>query len=82
MQNTVKMQNMITCVLIVFQSDMIEEETKQQSKSVIWYQQRAGRITASNFKASIKTSIENPSKSLVTKICDPVSVKFTTQATR
>ena len=34
----------------------IEASTRKQSQSKVWYQQRAGRITASNLKSACKTN--------------------------
>uniref|UniRef100_A0A8C6LGZ3 YqaJ viral recombinase domain-containing protein n=1 Tax=Nothobranchius furzeri TaxID=105023 RepID=A0A8C6LGZ3_NOTFU len=65
-----------------FQSDIVEEETRAQSKSNIWFDQRSGRITASTFKAATKTDITKPSVSLIRKICYPKSHSFTSEATR
>lgn len=63
------------------ESDLIEQATKKQVKSKIWMQQRSGRITASKFYAVCHTSIEKPSVSLVSQICDPAGHTFTTEAT-
>ena len=68
--------------IICLQADLIEEETREQASSQVWFQQRAGRVTASNFKAATRTSPTEPSRSLVTKICYPEAVKFTSEATR
>ncbi|KAL1276487.1 hypothetical protein QQF64_036110 [Cirrhinus molitorella] len=64
------------------QSDIVEEETRAQSKSRIWFDQRSGRITASTFRAATKTDVRKPSVSLIRKICYPKSHSFTTEATR
>ncbi len=63
------------------QVELIAETTKAQSKSKNWYMQRAGRVTASNAKGCFTTSIENPSVSLVKKICYPDVYKFTSKTT-
>ena len=42
----------------------VEEATRGQSKSKIWHEQRAGRVTASTLKAALATSVANPSPSL------------------
>lgn len=52
------------------------EATKKQSKSMDWYKYRAGRITALNFKAVCRTSIEKPSLSIIKNICYPVKTNF------
>lgn len=54
----------------------IEHLSAQQSKSVYWYRFRAGRITASNFKKACRTSIVNPSISLIKQICYPEDAIF------
>ena len=60
----------------------IETSTRKQSQSKVWYQQRAGRITASNLKSACKTNTAKPAKSLVKSICYPEAHKFSTAATR
>lgn len=60
----------------------IETSTRKQSQSKVWYQQRAGRITASNLKSACKTNTAKPAKSLVKSICFPEAHKFSTAATR
>ena len=42
----------------------IEASTRKQSQSKVWYQQRAGRITASNLKSACKTNTAKPAKNL------------------
>jgi len=56
--------------------------TRKQSQSKVWYQQRAGHITASNLKSACKTNTAKPAKSLVKSICYPEAHKFSTAATR
>lgn len=60
----------------------IEAATRKQSHSKVWYQQWAGRITASNLKSACKTKIAKPSKSLIKSICYPEAHKFSSAATR
>ncbi|XP_057711359.1 uncharacterized protein LOC130928652 [Corythoichthys intestinalis] len=64
------------------QISAIEQMTREQSTTKSWFLYRAGRITASNFKAASRTKIENPSNSLIQRICYPDAFKFTTEATR
>ncbi|XP_071796257.1 uncharacterized protein [Asterias amurensis] len=64
------------------QAAVLEQATQKQSKSPIWFQQRAGRITASNIKAAAHTSINKPSVSLIKRVCYPDAYKFETSATR
>ena len=54
----------------------IETSTRKQLQNKDWYQQWAGRITAS------KTNTAKPAKSLVKSICYPEAHKFSTAATR
>lgn len=56
--------------------EYIQLLSSQQAKSVYWYRFRAGIITASNFKRACRTSIENPSITLVKQICYPEDTKF------
>ena len=59
----------------------IEKVIWAQSKYKIWFDQRAGRITASVFKRAANTDPKNPSKSLIKAICYPESNSFTIPAT-
>nr|CAI5856481.1 unnamed protein product [Callosobruchus analis] len=59
----------------------IQEATKKQAQSAMWFQQRTGRITASNFKRTCRTSVLAPSLSLIKTICYPTSFLFKTKAT-
>lgn len=56
--------------------EYIEQLSAEQSKSIYWYRFRAGRITASNFKKSCRTSLTNPSISLIKTICYPEDTIF------
>ena len=60
----------------------IETSTRKQSQNKVWYQQRAGRITASNLKSACKTNTAKPAKSLAKSICYPEAHKFSTPSTR
>jgi len=64
------------------QSQAIELETREQSKSRVWFEQRAGRITASRLKSACHTNITDPSKSLIRQICYPEAHQFSSVATR
>ncbi|KAI4468024.1 exonuclease phage-type/recb c-terminal domain-containing protein [Holotrichia oblita] len=59
----------------------VQAATRQQAQSSLWFQQRAGRITASNFRAVCRTTVERPSKSLIKIICYPTNFLFKTKAT-
>lgn len=59
----------------------IEEVTRAQAKSNEWFNQRAGRITASKLKQVCRTSLSKPSLSLIKQICYPLKFQFKTKAT-
>ncbi|XP_034062056.1 uncharacterized protein LOC117539828 [Gymnodraco acuticeps] len=63
------------------QVQAVEEETRNQSLSAIWFSQRAGMITASRLKQVLQTSLAQPSKSLIKSISYPEAYKFSTAAT-
>lgn len=49
--------------------DFIEKSTRAQSDCLAWHQLRTGRITASIAHQVLHTDMDNPSKSLILKIC-------------
>jgi len=51
------------------QSDYVESVTTGQSSSLLWYQQRAGRITASVADSVLHSNIDNFAPPLIKKIC-------------
>jgi len=51
------------------QCQLIEQETKGQASTKMWYTYRCGRITASKFGVVIKSNDKEPPKSLVEAIC-------------
>lgn len=57
------------------QAQNVEHSTKAQSSCKLWHSMRAGRITASNFKAACRTSTSTPSESLIKKICYTSSIQ-------
>ena len=59
----------------------IEEMTRSQAKSKLWFQQRAGRVTASKLKAVISSATSQPSQSLIKAVCYPESACFKSKAT-
>lgn len=59
----------------------IEDATKDQSQSKLWFKYRAGRITASKFKAVCRTTISKPSLTTIKSICYPEKVKFISKQT-
>ena len=54
------------------QAAKVEEMTRSQSKSRIWFQQRAGRITASKFREILHTDYTQPSISAIKSIFYPI----------
>ena len=51
--------------------DYVYERTLKQSGSMLWYETRVGRITASTAHCVLHTDMNKPSKSLIKKICGP-----------
>ena len=62
------------------QVDMVELKTRDQSKCKLWYEQRAGHVTASNLRKVLHTNLSKPSVSLMKSICYPESAKFYSKA--
>ena len=50
------------------QISLVEENTRQQAKLRIWFQQRARRVTASKLKSVVVTNVMKPSISLIKSI--------------
>lgn len=59
----------------------IEKNTIIQNKSEVWFNQRAGRVTATKFKRVCHTSLEKPSLTLIKEICYPIEAKFSSKST-
>ena len=59
----------------------VEEATREQSRSKLWYKYRAGRVTASKMKRVCRTSLEKPSHRLIKEICYPEAFKFSSKST-
>ena len=51
------------------QAKNLEEATRTQADSKTWFRYRAGRVTASKFKAAARTNKSSPSQSLIRAIC-------------
>ncbi len=64
------------------QAKAVQEKTKDQANSKIWYHQRSGRVTASKFKSVCCTNVTQPAQSLIKAICYPESVLFKSRATQ
>ena len=56
----------------------VEESTRLQSQSLVWFEQRAGRITSS--VAHDVLHMEAPAKSLIKKICSDTPSKLNVPA--
>ena len=74
--NTIKLE---TCHEEI---ENLEIATREQSKSNLWFQFRAGRITASKMKAVTRTDPSYPAESLIKSVCYPVEYRFETEATK
>ena len=56
-----KCEDVVSNVLLTY----LQKYICQQCLSKIWFQQRAGRITASKLKQAMETNLEKPSQSLI-----------------
>ena len=63
-------------------AEKVEQATRSQSHSKLWFKYRAGRITASRMKAVCRTDPGYPAQSLIKSICYPEAFSFTTAATK
>ena len=59
----------------------VEKTTRGQAKNKLWFQFRAGRITASRMYGACHTSLTKPSLTLIRNICYPEAEKFSSPAT-
>ncbi|XP_044169839.1 uncharacterized protein LOC114950648 [Acropora millepora] len=64
------------------QQALVEERTRGQANSRLWFRMRTGRITASRFKNACHTDPSCPSHSLIMGICHPEMARFNTEATK
>jgi len=60
--------------------DVVELKTREQSKCKLWYEKRAGRVTASDLRKVLHTNFSSPSVSLLKTIFYPGSAKFYSKA--
>ena len=74
--STYKLEN-----LTLSQVTAVEEKTRGQAQSKLWFQLRSGRITASKVRAVCHTDPSSPSISLITSICYPELSRFKSAAT-
>lgn len=58
----------------------VEETTRLQSNSLVWYEQRAGRITSSVVHQVLHTNHTHPSQSLIRRICSDTPSKLNVPA--
>ena len=65
-----------TITVTAEQASCLEERTRRQASSKLWFQQRTGRVTASRLKQVVRTSLLKPSTSLIKAICYPESHSF------
>jgi len=56
------------------EAKVVEANTCKQSKCAVWFNQRAGRVTASKLKSAVCTDSMQPSVSLVKSICYPIDL--------
>ena len=67
--------NLLLYLATFFKCRVIENETRPQAKCAMWFDQKAGRVTASNIRAACHTDPEKPAVSLLKKQCYPVAYK-------
>ena len=65
-----------TITVTAEQASCLEERTRRQASSKLWFQQRTGRVTASRLKQVVRTSLLKLSTSLIKAICYPESHIF------
>ncbi len=63
------------------QIQTVEEKTRGQANSRLWFRMRTGRITASRFKSCCTTNPASPALSTIMAICHPELSKFKSAAT-
>ena len=49
--------------------DIVEEKTRLQAHTLVWYEQRAGRITSSVAHSVLHTNQDKPATSLMRSLC-------------
>ena len=64
------------------QQALVEERTRGQANSRLWFRMTTGRITASRFYNACHTDPSCPSHSLIMGICHPEMARFNTEATK
>ncbi|KAJ8910557.1 hypothetical protein NQ315_008942 [Exocentrus adspersus] len=72
--NLWKYQNL--CYTITYEEKVaVEVSTRRQAECSDWFKQRAGRITASKFRAVCKTGLIKPALSLIKALCYPTKLQ-------
>lgn len=71
----------VNVVVTTVQCLAVEQGTREQANSPLWYQMRTGRISASRLKAVCHTDPAMPSMSLIMSICHPEISRFKTAST-
>ena len=65
----------VTLAVSCKEVSVVEQKTRRQAKSHLWFRMCAGRITA------CKTNLSSPSLSLIMSVCHPESMRFCNAAT-
>lgn len=81
-QSLLQKASEITIEVTESQARFVEQETRDQYQSRLWYRMRSGRITASKLKAACRTDPCLPSQSLIMSICYPELSKFKSTTTQ
>ena len=58
----------------------LEEATRGQRQSKLWFQHRAGHVTALWLEAAVNSDHSQPRQSIIKQICDPESHQSTSAA--
>lgn len=77
----VKLATECTLTVTVNEAKAVEEKTRSQTISRLWFRMRTGRVTASRLKSVCRTNPALPSQSLIMAICNPEMAKFKSAAT-
>ena len=79
-QSLLKKASEVTVEVTESQAKFVEQQTRSQHHSRLWYRMRSGRITATKLKAACHTDPCLPSNSLIMSICYPELSKFKSAA--
>ena len=64
----------INLVVTPDQQQAVEEATREQANSCVWFRFRSGRITASKMFTTIHTNMNMPAVSLIKSVCYPQKI--------